>query len=208
MPAPGARHWPQCRLICIPGGPGLQAPRTHWLRRPSLSLHKTHMELHVHRVGSSMKTRGARASLPVLLSGPFHFRPRRLPFKTARICRLRESGVARTTAGRGSWARDREGLLCIPAGWAAELRLKSRAREAATRNNWPEAHPPAAKALGNFLQASFIRSFIFIHLLTLIHSSLGAEAAQGTRQNRPAGASGSRPPRPFRVTIAPDLPGH
>lgn len=85
--------------------PGLRAPRVHWPRCPSLSLHKTHMELHVHRVGSSMKTRRARAPLLVLLSGPFHFRPRRLPFKTARVRRLGEPRVARTTAGWGSGAR-------------------------------------------------------------------------------------------------------
>lgn len=52
------RHPP---LAAVPlhlhtGGPGLRATSVHWLRSPSLSLHKTHMELHVHRVGSSMKT--------------------------------------------------------------------------------------------------------------------------------------------------------
>ena len=90
-------------------------PRVHWLRRPSLSLHKTHMEFHVHRFGSSMKTRRARAPLLVLTSGPFHFRPRRLPFKTARVRRLRECGVAPTTAGRGELGAGR-GLLCTRAG--------------------------------------------------------------------------------------------
>lgn len=61
-----------------------------------------HMELHVHRVGSSMKSRLARAPLLVLASGPFHFRPRRLPFKTARVGGLGDRGVERTTAGQGT----------------------------------------------------------------------------------------------------------
>lgn len=116
VPAPGSRHWPKRSLICIPGGPGLRAPRVYWLQRPSLSLHKSHMELHVHRVRSSMKTRRARPPLLVLPSGPFHFRPRHLPFKTAGVRRLGERRVARTTAARGSWARDGTGSRAPQSG--------------------------------------------------------------------------------------------
>ena len=118
-PAPASRYWPKLSLICIPKGPGLRAPRVHWLQRPSLSLHKTHMELHVHRVGSSMKTRRARLPLPVLPSDPSHFRPRSLPFKTAGVVWLGEPGVARTTAGRGELGTGRDLAQCTwdrPAG--------------------------------------------------------------------------------------------
>lgn len=176
--------------------PGLRAPRVHWLRCPSLTLHKTHMEHHVHRVGSSMKTRRARAPLLVLPSGPFHFRPRRLPFKTARVRRLREPRVARTTAGWGSGARTGP---CAPS--------PARPADGPPRSPGPGGCHHWRQAGGASLATSFIHTFTFMHLPALIHSLLGNEAAQGPKQDGPAGAPGTRPPRPLRLAFVPDLPG-
>lgn len=64
MPALAAPHWSRLHLICILKGPDQRVPRIHWWKHPSLFLHKTHMELHVHRLCSSMKRRRARVSPP------------------------------------------------------------------------------------------------------------------------------------------------
>lgn len=100
-------------------GAGLRVPHTHWPRCPSLSLHKTHMELHVPRVGSSMKTRRSLAPLLVLPSGPFHFRPRCLPFKTARVP---SSGSAEWRVPPRDGGRKQAPLQLVPAGWPASPR--------------------------------------------------------------------------------------
>lgn len=189
------RHPP---LAAVPihlhtGGPGLRAASVHWLRSPSLSLHKTHMELHVHRVGSSMKTQRTRAPLLVSPSGPFHFRPRSLPLKTARVHQLGERGVARTTAEQGSSARDGDRSRGASRQTLAEAQAPG---GCCPPRQSRDAAPAATAARG--LPAGIFHSRIHIHSFTLIHSPLGAEAA---------GAPGAPPPTTTRLTLVPDLPG-
>ena len=90
----------------------------------------------------------------VLWSGPFHFRPRRLPFKTKGIHGPGELGVARTTAGRGAgWARVGEGLQGTPArpspGAESSLKPTPRDRHLEPR---PETspHPPQTSSFTPF----------------------------------------------------------
>lgn len=207
VPAPGCRYWPKRSLICIPGGPDLRAPRVHWLQRPSLSLHKTHMEFHVHRVGSSMKTRSARtpsSSSRVVPStsglGIFHSRlPASAGFGSA------EWRVP--PRARGSWARAGTGSGAPRSGRpGTERSLRPRPWKAATFGNGPEARPRERLPAD-----SFIHSLPFIHLLTPIHSPLGAEAARGPSRGRGAGAPGASPaglraPRSFHVCRDGQLP--
>lgn len=86
---PCAHHWLRCRLICIPAGRNLRAVRVNWLRRPSLPLHKMHMELHVRLPGSSMKGSSAPSQpgewdRPLPARGSSIHLARRLPARPAR----------------------------------------------------------------------------------------------------------------------------
>lgn len=158
---------------------------------PSLSLHKTHMEFHVHRFGSSMKTRRARAPLLVLPSGPFHFRPWCLPFKTAQVRRLRECGVARTTAGRGELGAGL-GLLCTRAGPPGS---RTPAEAQAPRDCHLEQPARGAPPEDIF------HSLIHIHSFTHSHSSLGAVAAPET--GRPCRSSRCTPTQATEIDTCP-----
>lgn len=182
------------------GGRGLRALCVHWPQRPSLSLHKTHMELHVPPFGSSMKTRRARGPPRLVLwSGPFHFRPQRLPFKTKGIRGPGELGVARTTAGRGAgWARVGVGLQGTPArpSPGAESSLKPTSRDRHLEP-WPETFPAAPPPPP---QASSFTPFHSFHSLH-IHSSLAADwaALLELRVHAHPGNRGQHQPRSVRI---------
>lgn len=99
----------------------------------------------------------------VLWSGPFHFRPQRLPFKTKGIRGPGELGVARTTAGRGAgWARVGVGLQGTPArpSLGAESSLKPTPRDRHLEP-WPETFPAAPPPS---------TASLFIHSLSFIYS--------------------------------------
>lgn len=128
----------------------------------------------------------------VLWSGPFHFRPQRLPFKTKGIRGPGELGVARTTAGRGAgWARVGVGLQGTPArpSLGAESSLKPTPRDRHLEP-WPETFPAAPPPPP---QASSFTPF---------HSFTPYPFIASCRLGGSAGASGARPPRQPRPTPA------
>lgn len=200
-PAPRACHWPPRRLICIPRGPGLRAPRVHWLWRPSLSLHKTHMELHVHRVGSSMKTRRRSCppprppewSLPLPASAPSIQDSSRPPVRGARPGAYHR--------GPGGLARAGDPLPCTslrPAGQPNPSCSPGAGR--LTPPATGQRRAPRGRRRGK-LPADIFHSLIHIHSFThsLIHSWLGAEAAQGTETGRPCRSSRCTPTQATEV---------
>lgn len=167
--------------------------RVNWLRRPSLPLHKTHMELHVRLPGSSMKTRPARAPLRILASGLVHFRPAGLPFTWSVGCRLVRRGVARTTAGAGGTyagplrsSRPAESWGCEPAGLPS-YRLRRHVRS---------GHPAGQRKLsaGTPRSPSLVHSFPF----SFIHGE--------APEDRQGGLSGFAAAHPPRISSAPGRP--
>lgn len=196
-PAPRVDHWPRSRLICIPGEPGPPVSHVHWWRRPSLSLHKTHMELHVPRLRSSMKPRRARAPPAVLPMVP-STSGLRAPIQGAGRRPLAERGVACTTAARGSRAR---GGLALRASRSAEAQARGLATlrtrpGCARRRRRPEASASSAPSV------SFInpRARSFIARL---------RRCRGQPATRPAGAAGAptQAARCPRLTLVPHWPG-
>lgn len=99
-PAPRVNHWPRSRLICIQQGLGLPEPPAHWRRSLSLSLHKTHMELHVQRLYSSMKPLRARVPpRPPEWSLPLPVSTLSIHFARLRPARRARSGTYHCGAG-------------------------------------------------------------------------------------------------------------
>lgn len=163
-------------------GAGLRGQHTHWPRCPSLSLHKTHMELHVHRVGSSMKTRRSLAPPP---RPPEWSLPLPASVSSIQDSSRPQLGGARSGAyHRGTGGGNRLLLSFQPAGRRALAEVQA-PRGHHLQRRTRGVSPAAAR---NSLRTSFIHTFAFIDshsFAARCWSSSGEDQAQAVLPELP-----------------------